>query len=192
MIQPHTSPAADAHRTLIQRRHRALAPTAALALCLVLSGCGGGEETREYAIPSGLCGTAVTDALRPFFPPGKEISSSEKDGSGMKTCDVAVDDKKIMTTTQAWIEGGKTTAYFAAGLTLEELPHAHDGERFRYSGTEAFGKTRGCVDETYKQELYAAVQVWDSEHEDADAMKSVILAYTAEVQRSAECAEGAL
>lgn len=60
-----------------------------------------------------------------------------------------------------------------------------------YSGFEAFGKTRGCVDTRYKQELYTVVQAEGSKHRDAEAMKHLILAFTGEIEKSAECTAGA-
>ncbi|MEV7287418.1 hypothetical protein AB0O01_23075 [Streptomyces sp. NPDC093252] len=171
--------------------YRALASIAALTLCSALSGCGSSDGQREYTVPSSLCGTPIGgDALDPFFSPGKEISTSEKDGSSIKSCSVTVDNKVIITTTQEWVEGEKSTAYFAAALTLEDLDHSHDNGRFLYTATEAFGKTRNCVDERYERELYVGIQVWDPEHKDAEGMKQAIVAYTGEVEQSAECTEG--
>ncbi|MFJ5264638.1 hypothetical protein ACIQAC_29690 [Streptomyces sp. NPDC088387] len=114
---------------------------------------------------------------------------SDSDGSGIKSCDMVVDKTLAVTTTQAWIEEGKDTAYFAAGLTLEKLEHSDDDGQIRYTGNEAFGKTRTCVDK--KQELYVAVQAQGSKHRDSDAMKQLIEAYINEVQRSDECKDGA-
>ncbi|MET8831670.1 hypothetical protein ABZX40_38210 [Streptomyces sp. NPDC004610] len=170
---------------------RAVAPIAILIFTAVLSSCGESGKSRDYAVPSSLCGTSIgTDALDPFFPSGQNISTSADDDAGIKSCQVTVDNTVVMTTTQVWLERGQTTAYFAQGISLEKLDHSFDDNRFRYSDTEAFGKTRTCVDDEYDQELYTAVQVSDSDHKDAEAMKQVIVAYTGEVEESAECAEG--
>ncbi|MFJ4685816.1 hypothetical protein [Streptomyces sp. NPDC088789] len=164
-----------------------------LALAVLLSGCGGTEQQREYSIPRSLCGTPVdTDALEDFLPPGRKISMTDRDRSGSKTCQVVVDKVLVVTTTQMWIGEGKSTSYFASGQTLDDPDHSEDGGRFLYSGNESFGKTRTCVDDEYGQELYAAVQAQGSQHRDADAMKRIILAYIEEVERSDECTGGAL
>ncbi len=92
-----------------------------------------------------------------------------------------------MNLTQFWLEKGRTTAYFARGQTLDDPTESEQGGRFLYSGYEAFGKTKTCVDKKYGQELYTAVQAQGSRHRDTDAMKRLIVAYTKEVEKSAAC-----
>jgi hypothetical protein len=159
----------------------------------MIAGCGGDGQEREYAIPSSLCGTAVdSDTLAPFLPAGKKITVRDNSYSGAKGCQVIVDKKLIVTTTQMWLEEGKTTAYFAARQSFDSLDHSAEGGRFRYSSYEAFGKTRNCVDTKYKQELYTMMQAEGSKHRDAEAMKRLITAYTKKVEGSTECTQGAL
>lgn len=162
-----------------------------LVTLTAVSGCGEGRE-REYAVPRSLCGTPVVASdLARFLPPGKEISVSGSDRSDMKRCEVFVDDVLIVTTMQVWLEEGWTTRRLASGLSFEEINHSAEGGRFWYGGNEAYGKTRSCVDVKHKQKLYTAFQAGGSDYEDADAMNRIILAYTREVERSAECTEGA-
>ena len=168
----------------------------AVALVIVfatsLSGCSEDEAKREYATPRTLCGTAIdSDDLAPFLPAGKKITVKGTSGGGINRCKVIVDNKIVATATQAWLEDGRTTAYFATGQALDPLDHSTDGDRFRFSGNEAFGKTRNCIDAKYKQELYTAVQAQGSTHSDADAMKRLIVAYTGEVEESVACTAGA-
>jgi hypothetical protein len=158
-----------------------------------MSGCGGDEQKREYAVPRTLCGTKIDSAtLTPFFPPGRKITvrNHSYTGIGVKGCQVVVDNNVVLSTTQAWLEKGKTTAYFAAGQTLQDPDRSASGGRFLYSGNQSFGKTQGCVDAKYQEELYTAVQAEGSKHKDADAMKRVIVSYTDTVEKSAECTAG--
>ncbi|MER6157632.1 hypothetical protein ABT147_19120 [Streptomyces sp. NPDC001868] len=164
----------------------------AATLVSVLSACSNDGPEREYAIPATLCGTAIdSDDLAPFLPAGKDISVKGDSRSGIKDCEVVIDNVLVVTTTQAWLEDGRTTAYFASGKTLDTPTHSANGGRFQYSGREAFGKTRNCIDAKYRQELYTAVQAQGSKHTDADAMKRLIISYTSEVETSAECTGGA-
>lgn len=126
------------------------------------------------------------------MPTGKEISIKEKSYSGVKNCEVVVDDKPIVATTLAWLEEGKTTAYFSAGQGLEAPEHSAEAGRFRFSDSKAFGKTQDCVDRRHKQELYTAVQAQGSEHRDADAMKRLIASFTKEIEASETCTAGSL
>ncbi|GAA3828986.1 hypothetical protein ACFS5L_44505 [Streptomyces phyllanthi] len=169
-----------------------LAIAAVTALVAATSGCSGDKEEREYAVPSALCGMAVdAEDLTPFLPAGRKITVRDKSSTGIESCEVVVDDTLILTTTQAWLEQGRTTAYFASGQTLNALDHSAEEGRFRYSGNEAFGKAQGCTDTKDKQELYTAIQAQGSKHRDADAMKRLIASYTKEVESSAECTAGA-
>lgn len=175
-------------------RKSSLVSAAALTtLAFVIMGCGGEENEREYAIPRTLCGTAVdSDALAPFLPSGKKVTVRDKSSPGSKVCQVIVDNKLIVTTSQMWLEEGRTTAYVAARQSFDTPDHSAEAGRFRYSGYEAFGKTRGCVDTKYKQELYTIMRAEGSKHRDADAMKRLIISYTKEVEKSAGCTAGAL
>ncbi|MEV5551765.1 hypothetical protein AB0L35_37510 [Streptomyces sp. NPDC052309] len=166
-------------------------PLAAVIVLATVAGCSSEKPERDYAVPDDLCGTPVSaKELTPFLPAGKQIKVSEEDHAGTKICNVVVDGTLVLTATQAWVAQGKTTAYFLAGQTLEEIKHSADSGRFRFSGNESFGKTRNCTDRRYKQELYVALQAQGSEHSDADAMKRLITSYTERVEESAACTAG--
>ncbi|MET8248768.1 hypothetical protein ABZV31_32925 [Streptomyces sp. NPDC005202] len=180
------------YRRAASGRLRLVGFAAVTVLVSVLAGCGGDEERREYAVPHTLCGTPVdSDELAPFLPPGRRITVRDNSHTAIKGCELLVDGKLIVSTTQAWLERGRTTAYFASAQTLEVPDRAADEGRFRYSGNQAFGKTQGCVDTRHDEELYTAVQADGSKHKDADAMKRLIISYTKEVENSAACTEGA-
>ncbi|WP_409469325.1 hypothetical protein [Streptomyces sp. HC307] len=181
------------YRQTASQQRGVAAISAIAALILTLSACGGNEQKRDYSIPDALCGVAVeSDDLASFLPAGRDIDVRNKAASGVKTCEVVIDKKLIVTTTQAWLEEGKNTSYFAYSQSLENHDHSAEGGRFRYSGNEAFGKTDGCVDTQYGQELYTAVQAQGSEHSDADAMKRLITSFTSEVEASATCKASAV
>ncbi|MGA5205770.1 hypothetical protein [Streptomyces variegatus] len=175
------------------RKYSLISAAILTTLALAITGCGGDEQKRAYAIPSNLCGITVdSDTLAPFLPAGQKISVKDKSYSGAKGCQVIVDSKLIFTTNQVWLDEGNTTAFVAARQSLDRPRHSADSGRFRYSEYEAFGKTRGCVDTKYKQELYTIMQASGSKNRDAEAMKRLIISYTKEVEKSAECTAGAL
>ncbi|MFF8034382.1 hypothetical protein [Streptomyces sp. NPDC016626] len=155
-----------------------------------LTGCSTDEKNRNYTTPHSLCGIKVnSDELTPFLPPGERIKIRKDIRSWIATCKVVVDDTLILTTTHEWLPKGRTTAYFASGQTLEDINFSAEGDRFRYSGNEGFGKTQKCVDEVRGQELYAALQASGSKHSDPDAMKHLIISYIREVEKSPDCTE---
>ncbi|MGW6927182.1 hypothetical protein ACWGA9_38965 [Streptomyces sp. NPDC054950] len=179
------------HRTTA-RKSSAVSVAALTILVFPVAGCGEEEQKREYAIPGTLCGTTVDrDDLTPFLPAGRKITVKETSYSGSNGCQVIVDDKLIMTTTQMWMEEGTTTALFAARQSLDTPDKSTENGRFVYSGFEAFGKTRDCVDTKYQQALYTVIQAEGSKHRDPEAMKHLILAFTGEIEKSAECTTGA-
>ncbi|MFJ4820598.1 hypothetical protein [Streptomyces sp. NPDC088801] len=160
---------------------------------MTITGCGGEEQQREYAVPSTLCGTVVdSDTLAPFLPSGHKITVKDKSYSGARVCQVTVDNKLIFTANQIWLKEGGATAFVAARQSLDTPGRSAESGRFRYSEYEAFGKTRGCVDNEYKQELYTIMQASGSKHRDAESMKRLIISYTKQVEKSAECTAGAL
>lgn len=181
----------NSHRTAA-RKSGAVSATTLTLLVVLLAGCGDEGQKREYAVPDTLCGTAVdTDALSPFLPAGKEITVRDRSYSGSKGCEVVVDDKLVMTTTQLWMQEGTTTSLVAARQSLDDPDRSAGNGRFVYSGYEAFGKTRTCVDTEYKQELYTVIQAEGSERRDSEGMKRLIMSFTDEVEKSADCKAGA-
>ncbi|MEU3949318.1 hypothetical protein [Streptomyces sp. NPDC029526] len=150
--------------------------------------CGSDDGSRDYSVPSTFCGTRVdAEELTPFLPPGRRIAVEPDVSPGTAWCDVSVDGKLAVRTVQTWWQGGRDTAHFLRGQTLREMEASAENGRFVYSGTQGFGKTKGCVDEKYGQELYTGFQVFDTDHEDADAMKRLIVSFTERVERSDAC-----
>ncbi|MGX1272718.1 hypothetical protein [Streptomyces phaeoluteigriseus] len=168
-------------------------PTAALtALLLLVSGCGNEEQKRNYAIPRSLCGMNVdSEALASFLPAGQKVTVKDRSYPGTKGCQVIVDGTLIVTAVQTWVDEGRTAAFVAASQSLDTVDRSAEEGRYQYSGYEAYGKTHGCVDTKYKQELYAVIQAPSSEHHDPDAMKRLIVSFTKSVEESAECMSGA-
>lgn len=157
-------------------------------LAATVTGCGADEETRDYSVPGSLCGIPFdTKELTPFLPPGKKLSVKPDISPSANWCDVSVDGKLAVRTVQTWWQGGRDTAYFLRSQTLERVEKTADAGRYVYSDNQAFGKTQDCVDAKYKQELYTGVQAYGSDHEDADAMKRLIVSFTETVEKSDAC-----
>ncbi|MFE9825966.1 hypothetical protein ACFYSH_28170 [Streptomyces sp. NPDC005791] len=166
----------------------AFAAVALVVLAATVTGCGADEETRDYSVPGTLCGIPFdTKELTPFLRPGKKLSVKPVIHLSGNWCDVSVDGKLAVRTVQKWWQGGADTAYFLGSQTLERVEKSADAGRYMYSGWQAFGKTEGCVDEKYGQELYTGVQAYGSDHRDADAMKRLIVSFTEKVEKSDVC-----
>ncbi len=166
----------------------AFAAVVLAVLAATVTGCGADEETRDYSVPGTLCGIQFDiKELTPFLPPGKKLSVKPDVSPAATWCDVSVDGKLAVRTVQTWWQGGRDTAYFLRSQTLERVEKTADEGRYVYSGNQAFGKTKDCVDAKYKQELYTGVQAYGSDHEDADAMKRLIVSFTEKVETSDAC-----
>lgn len=160
-------------------------------LLFTIAGCSDTKESREYTIPETLCGVPITpEKFDALFPPGKEIKVTKKNYSTTETCNIAVDKTSFATTTQAWLEEGRGTAFFASSLSLDPPKKATQGDRYRYSDREGFGKAQGCTDSQYKQELYTAVQIWNKKYKDTNAMKDLIITFTEKVEETDGCTAG--
>lgn len=73
---------------------RAFGVTAVVSVALVAS-CSSGEETREYAVPSKVCGISVAPKLvQPLLPPGKSIDAGTPltGPDDTQRCAVLIDD----------------------------------------------------------------------------------------------------
>ncbi|MFF8322462.1 hypothetical protein ACF06V_35590 [Streptomyces bobili] len=162
------------------------------ALVLLLAACGNDDQKRDYAIPHALCDMTVdSEALARILPGGHEIIAKDRSYPGTKGCQVIVDGVLIVTAVQMWVEEGRTAASVAADQSFGTLDRSAKEGRYQYSGHEAYGKTQGCVDTKYKQELYAVIQAPSSKRSDLDAMKRLIVSFTKSVEESAECTSGA-
>lgn len=171
-------------------RSRLIGVTIIALLFVAVSACGD-EERRDYTVPQALCGTPVdAEELTPFLPSGNKISVRKRPRSFVRLCDVVIDSKLVVITTQEWLEKGRTTRYFARGQTLENPNRSARNGRLLYSDREAFIKTQGCVDSRTGQELYVAVQASGSRHKDAEAMKRLVVSFAKEVENSSACTAG--
>lgn len=176
----------------VARKSSAVSVTALTTLVFLLAGCSEEGQKRDYTVPDSLCGTVIdSEALASILPGGRKITVRDRSYSGSNGCEVIVDNKLIVTATQTWMEEGRTTAFIAARQSLDTLDKTAENGRFVYSGNEAFGKTRDCVDTEYKQELYTVIQADGAEHRDAEAMKRLIVSFTEAVEKSADCKAGA-
>ncbi|MFI2206888.1 hypothetical protein ACH47Z_40495 [Streptomyces sp. NPDC020192] len=162
------------------------------ALLGTLSGCSDHKEKRQYAIPYSLCGIPVdSDTLAPFMPPGRKISVRQDLPDGFAArCEVRVDSRLAVQASQEWLSG-PNTAYFVGGQANSKLGHQAEDGRFLYSGWEAFGETRSCKSEKLLgNHLFTAFQMHSSNHQDTDAMKQLITAYTNAVEKTDTCKQG--
>lgn len=89
----------------------------ALVLPIGLAGCGG-EEKKEYAVPTSLCGVPVDpQLLDPLLPPGKKISQREghyAKGVPRQGCSVKIDGDVWLHLYGEWREAGFTALDAAA------------------------------------------------------------------------------
>ncbi|WP_428954382.1 hypothetical protein [Streptomyces sp. cg35] len=172
-------------------RPRFLAISAAVGcLAFTLSGCSGEEPKREYSTPSSLCGTKIeANLLEEFLPAGEKLTvRGRRVGPDTTHCDVRVDSKTILVTTQTWWESGSTVARFAMGQTLDDPDKSSGAGSYLYSGYQAFGKVTDCVNPDHEdQELYTGLQATGSKHRDADSMLQMIKSYTKDVRGSQQC-----
>lgn len=165
----------------------------ALAGALIVSACssGGGEEDKNYTLPSTLCGITLDSELLGVFLPGGDsvdVKSSSPNG-GTKRCDVIVDSDLAVRQTQTWWSNGESASTVAAGYDKMDDSQVSNDDRYLFSGTGAVGKTTASCKSTDHpdQTLYAVVQVFTPDRSDSEAMNKLIKAYTKALEGSSEC-----
>ncbi|WP_159050380.1 hypothetical protein [Streptomyces cellostaticus] len=171
----------------------AVVVTATGALLASLSGCSDQKEKRQYAVPHSLCGIPVdSNTLAPFMPPGRKLTVKRDTTNSLASiCEIRVDSRQAVQTEQMWLSDAPNTAYFVGGAANSKLDHEAEDGRFLYSGWEAFGKTHQCTSEKLlNSQLFTAFQMNSSNHQDADAMKQLITAYTKAVEKTDTCKHG--
>ncbi|MET9448867.1 hypothetical protein [Streptomyces cinerochromogenes] len=162
------------------------------SLLAAVSGCSSHKEQREYAVPQFLCGIPVNhDKLAPFMPTGRKLTTKKDVPDSLSwTCQVRVDSHVAVEVRQMWLTSS-STAYFVGGQADSRLDHEAEGGRFLYSGWEAFGKTRRCTHGKLPgSHIFTAFQMRSSDHQDADAMRRLIIDYTEAVENTDVCKDG--
>ncbi|MFJ4522267.1 hypothetical protein ACIP4Y_15190 [Streptomyces sp. NPDC088810] len=165
---------------------------ASAALVFALSGCSGHKEKREYAVPNSFCGIPVDrNELAPFMPSGRRLAIKKDVPDSLSlVCQVRVDSRSAVEFKQMWLTSS-STAYFVGGQADSRLDREAEGGRFLYSGWEAFGKARQCRHKKLPgSNIFTAIQMQSSGHQDADAMRQLIAAYTRAVENTGICKNG--
>ncbi|MFF7205928.1 hypothetical protein [Streptomyces sp. NPDC008141] len=169
-------------------------PVAALAFFTLASGItacstASNGETKEYKVPSSLCGTPVSgELLSPFLPPGGSVSS-KTDGAaaaGIKRCEITVDEKPALTATTEWREKGERPSDVALDHQRVDMTDHESTGTYLFSGTGAVGRVDGCKNPAFKGDLFTVVET----HVDSDdkaAMKKLITAYTEATRNTDNC-----
>ncbi|MDW8805430.1 hypothetical protein P1P68_11750 [Streptomyces scabiei] len=156
---------------------------------MIISGCSGDQEKREYTVPDSACGTSINaKALSPFLPSGEKLTSeATSNPQGVAKCSISVDGKLIVQTSQEWWND-MSILQFARGMTLDDPNHQTDDGKYAYSGYQAFGKAANCQNSKHKEQvLFTAVQAPGSKHRDAAAMKQLIAGFTKAAESSTQC-----
>ncbi|MGW1468637.1 hypothetical protein ACWCPT_30375 [Streptomyces sp. NPDC002308] len=180
------------------RHHRSLGPALSLAAATVvlaagLSACSGdGDEAteRKYTVPASLCGISVDPSLvKPLLPGGNALSSAlSKPNGGTAHCDVSVDGKAALRLTEAWWDAQDNAAAVAAAYHGTSGGTASDDYRLVWAGKAGIGKAASCTSSEHpEQHPFAVVQVLSPGIDDRAAVKSLVIAYTATIGRSAAC-----
>ncbi|MET9498191.1 hypothetical protein [Streptomyces sp. NPDC006552] len=160
------------------------------AVC-VLAGCSSeSKDKREYRTPKSLCSIPVdADLLTPLLPEGKTVGVEEKNPVPSRSlCQVNVDGKTALITSQEWRERGDGVTDVADSLARIEGGEVTSDDKYLYAGTGAVGHTASCSNPRHKEHvLFTAIQLFADGHDDATSMKKLITAYTEAVERSDIC-----
>ncbi|MER6849425.1 MULTISPECIES: hypothetical protein [Streptomyces] len=154
-----------------------------------LASCSKADQKQEYRVPKSLCGISVDQgALSQLLPPGKKISFQEKNPVPSRArCQVNVDQKAALMSSQEWWEEGTDIVEVAQGIPqLKSAKLTGDGN-YLLTGSGAVKKAHCSSADHPGRELFVTVQAYADEVDDSAAMERLITAYTRSVENSAAC-----
>ncbi|WP_439940605.1 hypothetical protein [Streptomyces sp. BBFR115] len=161
---------------------------------LVLSGCSADEPGREFAVPKVVCEVPVpADALSALLPAsGRRIAVPEyafnMDGEGL--CKVSVDDQAVLMVDRERIDAGHSAYVVLRGRTNEWTQKSAEGGSVAYIDRAAVSliKCRGTGVNTEDVSIF--IQVLKPGRTDQDALRRLIVAYTAGYKKQQPCRPG--
>ncbi|WP_328395761.1 hypothetical protein OHS70_09780 [Streptomyces sp. NBC_00390] len=168
---------------------RTLAACAGLTAMLMLTAsCS--SPTREYAVPTDLCGVKVAaSALEPVLPPGEKVSLHPSDVGGNKRCRLHVDDESALSASiEPWEKDATAQDVARVALDVDPADTPSKDRRFLYSKKGAVGRVE-CPDaNSSDQLLWATVRVTHDDATEAE-MHKLIAAYADAVPTSGACSD---
>ncbi|MEU0602129.1 hypothetical protein ABZ484_28385 [Streptomyces sp. NPDC006393] len=160
------------------------------ALGALVVGCSGTSEAKEYEVPKSLCGVSVDPkVLGQLLPPGKDIDLQEKNPvPSRKRCQVNVDDKiALMASQERWEDTDSLVDVADAHPKLDAAKPTGSGV-YLSSGTGAVGRVTNCASPDHAEHtLYAVIEVYAKDVDDAAAVKKLITAYTGALEGGKGC-----
>jgi hypothetical protein len=154
-----------------------------------LAGCSEADQKQEYRVPKSLCGISIDQgALSQLLPPGRKISFEEKNPvPSRKRCQLNVDQKAALMSSQEWWEEGTNIVEVAQGIPqLKSAKLTGDGN-YLLTGSGAAKKAHCSSVEHPGRDLFVTVQAYADKVDDSVAMERMITAYTRSVENSAAC-----
>ncbi|MEU9173976.1 hypothetical protein AB0D34_40480 [Streptomyces sp. NPDC048420] len=118
---------------------------------VLMTSCSKGKETREYAVPSKICGVSVSAKLvQPLLPPGKAIDPGESltGPDDTQRCAVSIDgDTALEVTGQRYpdVLGAKNIALNYLGVPADELGEVNADDSVMVWDSRIVGVTE-CTD----------------------------------------------
>ncbi|MFS4107038.1 hypothetical protein [Streptomyces sp. PD-S100-1] len=160
------------------------------ALGALVVGCSGASAAKEYEVPKSLCGVSVDPkVLGRLLPPGKKIDLREKNPvPSRKRCQVDVDGEIALMASQEWWEDTDSLVDVADAHPRLDTAKPTDSHLYLSSGTGAVGRVKNCASPDHAEHtLYAVIEVYAKDVDDAAAVKKLITAYTAAVEGEKNC-----
>lgn len=182
----------DLLRTFVQLVRLPVLGAAAIGTMLATSACSAdsNESARNYKIPNVLCNIDFDSALiSPFLPGGDDIVvDSTSPNGGTERCDVAIDGNTAVRLTRAWWDSKESAATVAAAYDKMKDGRVDEDGHMLYSGTGGVGEVNSCTSADHPgQVLFAVVQAFTPDHDDPDAMKNLVKAYSTAIGKSDAC-----
>ncbi|MFF9674795.1 hypothetical protein ACF1GS_24350 [Streptomyces eurythermus] len=149
--------------------------------------CSSPSPTREYAVPSDVCGTHVARSLlEPLLPPGEKVSAQPTSSVGVERCRMLVDGKVVLSTSIEKHDANTSVGDVASSAYgVEPTDTRADGGRTIYSKTGAVSLVECPGSASANSTLWATVRT--SHDVKASSMRDFIKGYATALGKSDAC-----
>ncbi|WP_416520595.1 hypothetical protein [Streptomyces achromogenes] len=156
-------------------------------LVALTTSCSSSSPTREYAVPSDVCGTHMASSLlEPLLPPGKKVSTQPTSSVGVKRCRIVVDGKVVLSTSMEKHDANTGVGDVASSAYgVEPTDSRADGGHTIYSKTGAVSLVECAGSPSANSTVWATVRT--SHDVKASSVHDFIKGYATAVGRGDAC-----
>ncbi|WP_181792883.1 hypothetical protein [Streptomyces sp. WELS2] len=156
-------------------------------LFALTTSCSSSSPTREYAVPSNVCGTRMAPSLlEPLLPPGEKVGAQPTSSVNVKRCRILVDGKVAFSSSIEKRDANTSVGDVASSAYgVEPTDTRADGDHTIYSKTGAVSLVECPGSASANSTVWATVRI--THNVKASSMHDFIKEYATAVGRGDAC-----